>query len=282
MAKNKDSLNFLEGYKTTAIIILAGVVLIYLFSFTGFHFSVENIGDFGTIGDFFGGILNPIFALLALFALLATIKIQSKELSKSVKIMKAQHQSIKLQNFENTFFNMLNLHNKLRESLYYNKTSLKISGNVGAFVIDDSMDIDSTLDKQEIVLVLLKFFYQFIEHFNTLPSYKKYTYNNKSYQEEIWINPVEINQRTRTNQFYLMFHSSLGEIYGHYFNNIYQILKFISNSKIENQKIYSNLFRAQFSSSELELLFYNCVSDIGNQDFLPLLIEFEIFRTSTV
>ena len=33
----------------------------------------------GMLGDFFGGILNPIFSLLALLALLLTIVIQSKE-----------------------------------------------------------------------------------------------------------------------------------------------------------------------------------------------------------
>jgi uncharacterized membrane protein len=82
MSKKQEDkeLDYLENYKTIASIILGAVFLSYLYSKTGLGFEISNAADMGAIGDFFGGLLNPIFALIGLFALLATIKIQSKAL----------------------------------------------------------------------------------------------------------------------------------------------------------------------------------------------------------
>lgn len=59
--------------------------------------SDESINAFGAIGDFFGGILNPLIAGAALIALLYSVKIQReelrltrRELSRSARALKAQ------------------------------------------------------------------------------------------------------------------------------------------------------------------------------------------------
>lgn len=48
------------------------------------------------------------------------------------------------------------------------------------------------------------------------------------------------------------------DVLGHYFRNIHRIFVFIDQSEIENKQFYAKIFRAQFSDSELFLLFYNC------------------------
>ena len=65
---------------------------------------------------------------------------------------------------------------------------------------------------------------------------------------------------------------------GHYFRNLYNIMKFIKNSTITNKKLYTNIIRAQLSSYELVLLFYNCLSEVGNQKFKPLVEEFALLK----
>ena len=75
----------------------------------------------GTVGDYFGGMLNPIFAFLSLLAILKTISIQSEELkltrqelemtreelAKSAEAQKQSSEIFRQQRFENTFFSLL-------------------------------------------------------------------------------------------------------------------------------------------------------------------------------
>ena len=48
----------------------------------------------------------------------------------------------------------------------------------------------------------------------------------------------------------------------HYFRHLYNVVKFVHQSdfSFEAKKFYTNLIRAQLSSEELGLLFYNCLS----------------------
>jgi hypothetical protein len=68
------------------------------------------------------------------------------------------------------------------------------------------------------------------------------------------------------------------DVLGHYFRNLYQIIKYVNNSTTENKKFYSNIVRAQLSSAELFLLFFNTFSEFGIEKFRPLMIEFEFFE----
>lgn len=63
---------------------------------------------------------------------------------------------------------------------------------------------------------------------------------------------------------------------GHYFRTIYNIIKFVNDNKPENPKYYTGLVRAQFSTYEHLLLFYNCFSEYGEEKFQPLVIEYSL------
>ncbi|EIJ36986.1 putative phage abortive infection protein [Thiothrix nivea] len=82
--------------------------------------------------------------------------------------------------------------------------------------------------------------------------------------------------KKRYGNFYL---GKNGEDLGQYFRTLYNILKFIDNNKeIDNKKLYTNLLRAQLSRYELALLFYNCLSDFGEQKMAPLVKKYEILK----
>ncbi len=122
------------------------VVSLYFDNFSG-GFSPKN-DDWGTFGDYVGGILNPVFGLLSFSALLITISMQAKELreareqfsrsadaqEKSEKVLKIQAATLIKQQFESTFFSLLEQHNNALESIS------KVSITTGASIVDLAHD----------------------------------------------------------------------------------------------------------------------------------------------
>ena len=126
-------------YNVLLIASLCGLLIfsIYGFSFgdvfpkgTGVDGGNNLRGDWGALGDFFGGMLNPIFAFLSLVMLVFTLRLNLKELSLSRRelaltriemtkssealeeqsdSLKAQSESLQRQNFESTFFHLIAL-----------------------------------------------------------------------------------------------------------------------------------------------------------------------------
>lgn len=112
-----------------AALIVAIVFIFYLSNFNGDISS--NNSDWGTFGDFIGGTLNPLLSFLGLIALLLTISLQSKELEltrnelertasaqeKTEAALSEQSKTQIRQQFEGTFFALLEQHNKALEKI---------------------------------------------------------------------------------------------------------------------------------------------------------------------
>lgn len=89
----------------------------------------------GTFGDYLGGTLNPIISFLALIGLLYTIHQQAQEmkatrdeLERTAEQQSRQSEIFNLQQFESTFFSLLEQHNKIIEKV---ETDLnKINGDI--------------------------------------------------------------------------------------------------------------------------------------------------------
>lgn len=63
-----------------ALTLIASILTMYVFSF-GFHRS-DDQAVWGAFGDYFGGILNPVFALFAFVAVLWSLHLQTQQLGK--------------------------------------------------------------------------------------------------------------------------------------------------------------------------------------------------------
>jgi predicted RNase H-like HicB family nuclease len=78
------------------------IVLIVLgFYFFNFHNGLsKGNGDWGTFGDYFGGILNPVIAAFAFYLIARTYELQKTELEETRKLLKvstdAQNDQVKL------------------------------------------------------------------------------------------------------------------------------------------------------------------------------------------
>lgn len=99
---------------------IALIVCAYLMKFGGRPFSDEP-EQWGQMGDFFGGMLNPVLAFASFMALLYTIRLQSEELrltreelaasriaqEDSSKALEGQLTNLQIQQFESTFFSLI-------------------------------------------------------------------------------------------------------------------------------------------------------------------------------
>jgi uncharacterized membrane protein len=85
------------------IIIFVIIILTYLFSINiSSQWSIR-----GTFGDWFGGILNPIFSLASFILIAITLKIQIDQINNNENDMKQNLKLIRIDYRENTFSNML-------------------------------------------------------------------------------------------------------------------------------------------------------------------------------
>ncbi|WP_207936452.1 hypothetical protein [Pseudomonas sp. 51_B] len=92
---------------------VAWVALVFIFIIVGlFVYFGENLPkiptDIGQIGDFVGGLTNPVLSFLALLVLLRTTRIQTLESRKTTNFMRAQQEILEIEKFESTFFQLLN------------------------------------------------------------------------------------------------------------------------------------------------------------------------------
>ncbi|WP_336289726.1 putative phage abortive infection protein [Aeromonas dhakensis] len=112
-----------------AILSIILTLIIYFYNFNG-SLSTDH-QRWGTFGDFMGGTLNPILSFISLIALLITLTLQSKELEasreelersataqeKSENSLKKQSDILIRQQFEQTFFSLLEQHNATLENI---------------------------------------------------------------------------------------------------------------------------------------------------------------------
>lgn len=231
-------------------VAMIGLVLWLNFKYIG---ADENRGTFG---DMFGG-ANALFSGLAFSGIIITIILQMRELGYQREELKATRSEFKLQNktlkmqlFENTFFNMVTLHNQIINDIDYD--SKEKSELTGAMYL-------KTVRGRDV----------FRNRFNVLHSKLK----NKGDHSLIYEN----------------FYEERKTDFGHYFRNLYRIFKLIDDNEFisyeelgldrlkhvevkkydeENFKFqykYASIIRAQLSDYELLILFYNGLSKNGKE-----------------
>ena len=220
-----------------------------------------HVGDRGTFGDMFGG-LNALFSGLAFAGIILTIYMQRRELefqreelrltritlNAQRKEMSAQNKTLKLQQFENTFFSMLRVLNDIVNSI-----DLRAKGDAAGPVISTGRDSFQIFMKQLV---------------KTLKS-----------PCGIIIDEEPEDQVEAIKAYYQMWWREHRKDLGHYFRTLYNLIKFIDefDMSFSNKKKYTRIVRAQLSDQEQVLLFYNCLSDIG-EGFKKNVIQYALIK----
>lgn len=248
-------------------VLSAGVVLgMFVDKFgVGYWNTVE---EWAQTGDFFGGILNPIFAFLSLILIAYTLfqnkraleqnehalkqnetalnvgneelKLSRVEFSKSVEALNGQVEQFNFQRFENTFFNMLSLQNEILSALEFSSSNISSCKNIH----------DESTKSRKVFSSILR-----------------------------WIDDEDDENQTLEN--YNLFQTSENQIVGHYFRNLFQIIKFIDESGLSDTDVekYARILRAQLSSDEIAVLFFNCISPkVDNGQFREYVRKYKLLE----
>jgi hypothetical protein len=233
----------------------------------------DKVGSWGALGDFFGGILNPFFTFLSITLISYTLyqnkraleqnqealEVNNQELIISSNALESSSEALHSQTIGNTFFNLLGQHNNIVNNLEFDVYTVKNSMRS-----DGSIRIKSS-KKAEGRNV-------FSQVIKLLTGEEKRTY--------------EITEK------YKVLNATHNYILGHYFRNLFQIIKYIheySDLESERQNTsavrqaqkenFMRMLRSQLSSEELLLLLINGLTNVVDQgQFKELLIEYSMLK----
>jgi hypothetical protein len=214
------------------------VLLAYLIRFAGPV--SDSPANWGQFGDYVGGLLNPTFSFLALLALLATLGLQIRELRISARELKNSAVALVKQNDT--------LRQQTFEATFFQLLRLH-------------NDIVASLE------------------FNKLSLTGRACLSH--YKDELERALIDNHAKSDYKMFrasYDIFYREHQSALGHYFRLLYNIVKLVKRNPGIDQRFYTNLVRAQLSSAELMLLFYNCLSEWGEEKFKPLVEEFALLK----
>jgi len=221
--------------------------------------------EFGPIGDWIGGSSTPVIALATFIIVLAAFLAQKEELAEVRLEMKNTRETISRQRFENTFFQMISLHNQI--SSEFRMTHLFDTGEIDSetmMPIREEKEFRGRHAFEIVIKVLGK-------------SYRQSLVKNSASR----IAPEDIadkDMKIILEEAYGSFFSSTESQCGHYLRNLYRIYKFLDKQDMDQEDLieYAGIIKAQLSSYEQVLIFYNGLSSYGREKFLPLMHKYDI------
>lgn len=232
---------------STFLIVIFAIITIWGVS----GFTLYGMDERGTFGDMFGAV-NSLFSGLAFAAIIYTIALQRDELSLQRKeleltrgelagqkeALENQSEHMRLQSFEGTFFQMLKLHNDLLDSIDINASNEILKGR-------DSF----------------------------ARAWRRYRSKIVSYEV------VQSKERRLEiiREHYGNFWNTYSNEFGHYFRSLYNIIKYVDAARDVDKSFYANIVRAQISSAELVVIFYNCLCKDGEK-FKPLIEQYSLLK----
>lgn len=89
----------------------------------------EDMAQTGQIGDFMGGVIGSIWALAGVLLYFSALRLQQQEMKSQREEMAANQKLLDQQLFETTFFNLLKVHNTVKENLQANFYYAELSGS---------------------------------------------------------------------------------------------------------------------------------------------------------
>lgn len=222
---------------------LALVLLVVQATYYGIvHFTLndsESPVNPGTFGDTFGG-LNVTFTGLAFLGLLYSVAVQKKQIRDTESENRYLRDAEYKRDFENTFFQLLKIFMDIRKDI----------------VTQDSrrfIDLWKLLREQ----VVFGFSKLVEKHEGDLTEDKKAL----PVTEHLFLQRLAVRKECEA------FFEDRNFLLGHYFRALYYILRQINLSKLEtsDRHLYADILRAQLSSYELLVIFFNGISPQGRK-----------------
>lgn len=222
------------------------IVSVVLFSWEqnpfDFDYSIKT-DIFSQFGDFFAGILGPLFSLVSILLLIKTFSQQQAITTENKELSITQR-------FNDTFFELLNL--------YQGQTS----------ELQDNVEIEEKDSDGKPVKCTYECDNKDFFDFNKIAIQQCFTFQN-TYSRN------RIQAMADFSRFYIKHKSKLSI----YYRTLYRIYDLIDNSQLSEQnKInYSKIVRAQLTESELFFLRYDAMSYTGSK-FITYLNKYNVLK----
>lgn len=188
-------------------------------------------------------VLSIVWSIIGVLLIVMTLNIQKEQFLDNRKFIAKQQ-------FETTFFNMLNVLHNIKQAMAREINRGEFSQHLrGQEFIDYLMDDLTTHYKS---------------HFGKISSDSQITTILSKINQNIRIEELEREiLREELNKVYLAFYANHHTELGHFFRYLFNLLNFtiLSRHKYEDEDIYINLIQAQLSNNELAIIFYNSLSD---------------------
>lgn len=224
----------------------------------------------GLFGDMFGA-SNALFTGLSFVGVIIAIRLQSQELKLQRKELELtrnemeltrdefviQNSTMKLQQFENTFFQMLSLFHENTQQISSTNKAHPYSGK-GIF----KALLDMVYENLEIGL------------------------RNRFYREEAtsidddfdYVRKAKISKVTKKEfmQLFKVHFTIYEDDLNTYFTTLYNILKLIDKAEVVDKQYYVSIINSQFTRLEKLTVFYFTISNDMDNDFRKLVENFNL------
>lgn len=240
----------------TPVLLVVFVILVWKYSWYYVDSEITEPTLRGVFGDQFG-FVNSLFSGLAFAGVIYAILLQRSELKLQREELKmtrrelegqklqleAQNNTFREQTLQNAFFQMLSFHNEIVKGIVY-------------------------IDKGHAQ-----------QRFEGRDCFGKFYNELCRVPVSEGISDKQLKDQEYMGQRYSNFYLNYQDDLGHYFRNLYNIIKFIHTNDFKNKKYYTNLVRAQLSVYEIILLLYNCEFGLGRKKFKQLVERYSLLKT---
>lgn len=264
---------------------------------------------FGLYGDFIGGFAGSLFSLAGFFLLYLTFRAQQHIIKQQDEELKAQKKAFEQESFETTFFNLLNVQQNLTNEIkaYFKKLKgvaeiedYAISGReFFSIAVKERFQIEKSLSSQKYFgMHSCSNIYSYLDKEPTrTQKEREIQLVNEIYgiTKEKWQEGRKKEGIDRINFIYDLFFHKYHYAIGHYFRNLYHIVRFIrqfeviqrrkNRDQLEDERIikqcknYAQFIQAQMSSDELALLHDN---SLGFPRMLKLVKKYNLVDNCSI
>lgn len=147
----------INWYKFGAVTAMVTVALIYIIRFCSplFDHTAEDFAIWGQLGDYMGGILNPVLSFVSITLLIRSVTLQNQANIDLREELKENKRVEKLRSFGILFFNMIDEQKSLLNDLSYTTriTPILTEKGVGAIrLIEDEVELLRDLEKSNATI----------------------------------------------------------------------------------------------------------------------------------
>lgn len=251
-------------------ICVVGLVASYCFVRCQSGASKDLLEQRGLFGDSWGGV-NTLISALAFAGVIATLYLQNSDLRLQRKEMKEQrkefateNKTLKYQRFENLFYNMLNLHQKIIEGLKYSyvaKYESTIPSLPGGFQKNEEREVHQEVIGRDV------FRFMFDENvFTTIIEGDICVI--KGYKE--FLQQAGLHSFNNTD---------IPTYFDHYFRHLFQIVKFVEDQgfPFEESYKYVSLLRGTLSRYEMVWIYYHALQP-ENRNYKKLIEKYSLLE----